>query len=553
MARQLVAAPADIRLRVASRLGEYRVAKGPGEAGTLAIGLERNLVRTFRAHWTGFKLTFPKPTLVLTATLGNGEYWSEGYISIHQPSWVLAFRKDPHKARGSGGPRPDDKLSLEASVETSRAHRQSLVESGQLRHEELIRMADYDDPLEAVDQFFNYTNWYVLRAIESSWDHLGYVPNSTIDWGEEEDRIASTPVPHTHGLSKPAVQESPERVVLVSPPVPGPKVATSHRRSARGRRLEAEPAPRPPDDIRHRVAQRLSDYNVTKGPGEVGTLTIGLERNLRRTFRAHWTGFNLTFSKPTMVLTATLGNGQYWSEGYISMHQPSWVLAFRKDPHKARGSGGPRPDDKLSLEASVERSLAHRRALIEAGELPHEELIRMADYNDPFEAVDEFFNYTNWYVLRAVESSWDHLGYVPVDTINWGEEEDRIAARPRLEHNLQTTETISLTLDGTDQAVATTSFVYHDGKIYVLSEGEHAIPGAATARGARVSVNWRGRNPGVMDFHAAVQPISGATGSEFDALARRLATKQPPAGITQQEAVQRWRAHALILELTPRQ
>ena len=558
MARPLVAAPEDIRLRVARRLGDYRVTRGPGEVGTLAIGLERNIVRAFRAHWTGFKLTFPKSTLLLTASLNSGEYWSEGYISIHQPSWVLAFRKDPHKSRGSGGPRPDDKLSLEASVEVSLAHRRALIEAGELRQEELIRMADYNDPIEAVDEFFNYTSWYVLRAIESSWDHLGYLPDNTMGWGLREDEIAATPkdVADAADAERAAAASpapAPGRVILSPPPKPEPQAVAPHRRSARGRRLAMEPAPRPPDDIRLRVAQRLSDYGVAKGPGEAGTLAIGLERNIVRTFKAHWTGFKLAFPKPTMLLTATLGTGEYWSEGFISIHQTSWVLAFRKDPHKARGSGGPRPDDKLSLEASVETSLAYRRLLIESGQIRQEELIRMADYNDPLEAVDDFFNYTNWYVLRAIESSWDHLGYVPDTTIDWGEEEDAVASRPRLEHGLQASDTLSVTLDGSERPVTTASFLYRDGKIYLLYEDERSMAGAATAQGARVAVNWKGRNAGLMDFHAGVRVIGGASGAEFEELARLLATRRSEAGSSIDETVQRWRAQGLVLELTPRQ
>ena len=42
-------------------------------------------------------------------------------------------------------------------------------------------MEDFDDPLEAVDEFFNYTAWYVLRAVEAEWDQLGYVPEPSAD------------------------------------------------------------------------------------------------------------------------------------------------------------------------------------------------------------------------------------------------------------------------------------------------------------------------------------------------------------------------------------
>src|SRR2546429_9891639 len=108
-----------------------------------------------------------------------------------------------------------------------------------------------------------------------------------------------------------------------------------------------------------------------------------------------------------------LDNGQSWSEAYTSPRHPSWVLASRRDPPKARGSGGPRPDDKLTLEYSVETSLAQRHKLIDGGQIPHEGLIRIEDFDDPLEAIDEFFNYTAWYVLRAVDAQWGQLGHVP--------------------------------------------------------------------------------------------------------------------------------------------
>src|SRR5260370_34501585 len=73
MALRKVAGSSDVRLHVARNLAEYAVPKGPGELGTLSIALERNITRTFKAHWTGFKLLFPGPTILLSATLHNGK------------------------------------------------------------------------------------------------------------------------------------------------------------------------------------------------------------------------------------------------------------------------------------------------------------------------------------------------------------------------------------------------------------------------------------------------------------------------------------------------
>src|SRR5204863_472755 len=78
-----VAAPtlADVRARIARRLSEYEVTPGPGEVGVLTFSLQRAVTRTFRAHWTGFKLIFPGSTVVMRADVGGGRLWAEGYIS----------------------------------------------------------------------------------------------------------------------------------------------------------------------------------------------------------------------------------------------------------------------------------------------------------------------------------------------------------------------------------------------------------------------------------------------------------------------------------------
>ena len=535
----------DVRLHVARNLAEYDVPKGPGAIGTLSIALERNLSRTFKAHWTGFKLLFPKPTVLLSATLNDGTFWSEGYICPGQPSWVLAFRRDPHKARGSGGPRPDDKLGLEYSIETSLAQRHKLIDSGQILHEELIRMEDFDDPIEAVDEFFNYTAWYVLRAVDAEWDQLGYVPEPTIGWGTTEDHVADLE-PSDAALEEKRIINTLEATDI--PPV--------HLKS-RAERTVTEPKNEneAPNELLSRVSRRLAEYQVAKGAGDLGTLSIARERNLSRTFKAHWTGFKLLFPKPTLLLSATLKDGAFWSEGYISPGQPSWVLAFRRDPHKARGSGGPRPDDKLGLEYSIETSLSQRHKLIDSGQIPHEELIRMEDFDDPIEAIDEFFNYTAWYVLRAIDAEWDQLGYIAEPSAGWSGDDDRAATlpvAPAVEEGLKKSDIIWLTPD-TSKLALPCWFVYRDGKIYVLSaEAQQRIPDAWNVREAHVALRWKGRDARLVDFDAAVRVIGPENRAEFKQIGALLVAKRQSAQGSIEDIVSRWMSAGVILELTPR-
>lgn len=184
----------EFKERIAKRLSEYKVAQGEGELGSVTVALARRATRTFRAHWTGFKIFFPNRTVILHALLKDGRFWVEGYISPDQPSWVLAFRDKPHPTRGTGGPRPDDQVTSPQATDANQENRKRWLERGIVTEEELIRMEDYDDPIEAVDAFFNYTSLYVLKAVDGTWSQMGYIPDPSIGWDSDHLSIASLPI-----------------------------------------------------------------------------------------------------------------------------------------------------------------------------------------------------------------------------------------------------------------------------------------------------------------------------------------------------------------------
>lgn len=306
--------------------------------------------------------------------------------------------------------------------------------------------------------------------------------------------------------------------------------------------------------VKARIARRLSEYEVTPGPGEVGVLTFSLQRAVTRTFRAHWTGFKLIFPGSAVVLRADVGGGRLWAEGYISTSQPSWVLAFRKDPPKVRGSGGPRPDDKLGSAESIDVAIAHRTRLIEAGVIPHEELIRMEDVDDPLEAVDTFFNYAEWYVLHALDADWDQMGYQPDPSIGWGPEEEETASFPvdaAIEEGLKKSDIIWL-VTARDRPPIPCWFVYKDAKAYVLSgEPQQKIPGDRDLRQVHVITRWKGHDARMSEFDASVRVIT-ADDPEFEQVAGLLMAKRQSMRGTHDEILDRWRRDCVILELTPR-
>src|SRR5437763_16402097 len=112
-----------------------------------------------------------------------------------------------------------------------------------------------------------------------------------------------------------------------------------------------------------------------------------------------------------------LGGRTFCSVESSSPGHPSYVVACRPDPPTSGVSGGPRPDDKLGLEASITTSLAQRHKLIDSGQIPHEELIRMEEIGKAPCRESELFNDAAWYVLRKVDAEWDQLGYFPQHSI----------------------------------------------------------------------------------------------------------------------------------------
>lgn len=175
----------DLQARVARRLSEYQVKAGKAAAGDLLIEMKPGVARTFRAHWTGYRLFYPNATLVLDVSLKDGSFYSEAYISTSQPSFVLCFRKDPHSVRGTGAERPDDKFAAPQSIEVAHRFRGQLIEAGLVRDEEIIRYEDFDDPIEAIDAFFNYTVFYCFKSAGVEWSQIGYEIDPRLAWSDQ--------------------------------------------------------------------------------------------------------------------------------------------------------------------------------------------------------------------------------------------------------------------------------------------------------------------------------------------------------------------------------
>ncbi|MGH2809826.1 MAG: hypothetical protein ACRDIA_02970, partial [Actinomycetota bacterium] len=273
-------------------------------------------------------------------------------------------------------------------------------------------------------------------------------------------------------------------------------------------------------------------------------------------FKAHWTGYRLMYPNPTLVLVARQTGGEFWSEGYISTSQPSWVLCFRKNPHKTRGSGGERPEDKVTSSQALEIARSTRQSWVEQGLAPDEEVIRYEDFDSPIEAVDEFFNYHDFYCLRAVDGVWADYNYRPAPSVGWDEGRISIAAMPvdaAIDEGLKKADILWITPDNGTRPVPCWYLYTKDKRLFVLSgEPEQTIPGATQLRSVQVGLRRKGRDAMLAEFDAEVRIIDARNRAEFEEVAALLLAKRQSVRGTTKENIDRWLREGVILELIPR-
>ena len=311
------------------------------------------------------------------------------------------------------------------------------------------------------------------------------------------------------------------------------------------------------DDLKSHLAQRLSEHRLTSTAGAKGTLKVALTKGVTRTFRAHWTGFKLLYPGKTLTLRVELNDGSFYAEGYISLEQASYVLAFRKTPHSVRGTGAERPDDKFASKQAIEIALGNRRAQIDAGLVPDEEIIRYEDLDDPIEAIDAFFNYTNFYCFRSTGNDWSEIGYTIDASVGWDEGATAIASLPidaAVDEGLKRSDILWVAPNTAPDRPIPCWFLYtKDKRLFILSgETQQTLPDVHRIRDVRVSTRWKGRDALMSEFDASVRLIT-RTDPEFDQVGELLINKRQSIMGSVEENLTRWKQEGtVILELTPR-
>jgi hypothetical protein len=149
---------ASIKEEIARHIARRSIKSGdPSKAkGVLRVVNEFGVSRVVQVYWTPFEVSIPGRAIGLHLEIpGPKVRWAEGYLSTNYQNWVLCFHE-----------RADGDI--------------------QMSHYE-----QYDDPIEAIEGFFNLSAWYVLTASDLTWDDIAVEIDTELDWPEHLTTITT--------------------------------------------------------------------------------------------------------------------------------------------------------------------------------------------------------------------------------------------------------------------------------------------------------------------------------------------------------------------------
>ncbi len=157
---------APIKEEIARALARRGIKAGdPSKSkALLRVTDEFAVSRIVQVYWTPFEVSVPGRSVGLHLEVSEPKvHWTECYLSTEFQSWVLCFHE-----------RADGDIQL-AYYET------------------------YEEPLKAIEGFFNLSAWYVLTATDLSWDDAVAEIDEKLEWpqhlltvaGAETDKAVS--------------------------------------------------------------------------------------------------------------------------------------------------------------------------------------------------------------------------------------------------------------------------------------------------------------------------------------------------------------------------
>lgn len=273
------------------------------------------------------------------------------------------------------------------------------------------------------------------------------------------------------------------------------------------------------------VARAVGRRGVKHGDaaGSAAALRITLENNVRRVVQVYWTAFQANVPGDSLGLHLEVAEPRvHWAEAYLSTHSTNWVFCFRERP----------------TDGDIE--LAYYR--------------EYAAYTD---AIEGFFNLSEWYVLTATDKTWDDVTYAASEDIGWSDQHLAKAgttASAAVQEALKKSTILWLRWIHEGQTLQMPVWFIYDNKtskIYVLSgEREQTLPGASQMREADVILRSKGKNYRIAELSANVRPIP--PGEEWDTVAEKVAEKRLNVPGLPEDLADRWRDTCDLLEVNLR-
>ena len=289
---------------------------------------------------------------------------------------------------------------------------------------------------------------------------------------------------------------------------------------------EARPVDQKLAPILAQVSRQIGRHGLKQGDpeGAKAVLRVGVEEDVRRIVQVYWTPFQAEVPGRSIALHLEIPDPRvHWGECYLSPDYVNWFFFF-----------GERESD---------------------GEI---QLLYYEQHKTTEDALRNFFDHANWYMLTATDNTWDNVTFSIADELQWGEEyavREATSVSPAVQESLKKSTIMWLRWRGPDGEHTMPVWYLYDakaGKIYVLSgERQQVLPGAEKMRDCTVILRWKGKSANVAEIGADVRVIRG-TDEDWSEIADKVAEKRLNIPGTPEDTARRWRDECVILELTLR-
>lgn len=274
------------------------------------------------------------------------------------------------------------------------------------------------------------------------------------------------------------------------------------------------------------LSRAIGRHGLKKGDpeGAKAVLRVGVEEHVRRIIQAYWTPFQAEIPGRSISVHLEIPDPRvHWGELYLTPDYVNWFFFFAEREQ----------DGEIQLQY-----YEHHKGVDDA--------------------IQNFFDHANWYLLTATDNTWDDVVFSIADELQWGEEyavREATSMSPAVQESLKKSTIMWLRWKAGGEEHTMPVWYRYDakvGKIYVLSgERQQVLPGADTIRECEVILRWKGKNASVAELGADVRVMRGID-PDWTEVAEKVAEKRLNIPGTPEDTARRWRDECVILELTLR-